>query len=94
MNRGGYQIIDFKDEVLASGTPTTITGVHSRITNNNRKAFLLCGVTVQASGNGAIYALNDEIVNFLESEDGFTASLVNGGTILVTSSDTVTYTEA
>lgn len=94
MNRGGYQIIDFKDEVLPSGTPVTITGTHSRIVNNNRKAFLLCGVTVQASGNGAITALNDEVVNFLESADGYTASLANGGTILVASTDAVTYTEA
>lgn len=94
MNRGGYQIIDLKDEVLTSGTPSTITGIYSRIINNNRKVFLLCGCTVKASGNGDETALNDEVVNFLESEGGYTASLLNGGTILVTSADTVTYTHA
>lgn len=94
MNRGGYQIIDFKDTVLPSGTTETITGVYSRVVNNNRKAYLLCGVTVQASGNGDITALNDEVVNFIDSEGGYTASLLNGGTILVAEGDKVTYTEA
>lgn len=94
MNRGGYQIIDLKDTVLPSGTEETITGVYSRIVNNNRKVFLLCGCTVQASGNGDITALNDEVVNFIESEGGYNASLLNGGTILVADGDKVTYTEA
>lgn len=94
MNRGGYQIIDLHDITLASGTPETIPGVYNRVINNNRKAYLLCGATVQASGNGDITILNDEVVNFIEGESGYTASLLNGGTILVTSADAVTYTEA
>lgn len=94
MNRGGYQIIDLKNVTLPSGTEETITGIYDRVTNNNRKAFLLCGVKVQASGNGDITELNDEVVNFLEGEDGYTASLTNGGTILVAEDDKVTYTEA
>lgn len=94
MYRGGYQIIDLKDTVLTAGTPETITGVHSRIVNNNRKAFLLCGVTVKGEANGTPEALNDEVVNFIASEQGYTASLLNGGTITVTSADAVTYTAA
>lgn len=93
MNRGGYQIIDLKNTTLTSGTPSTISGVYSRIVNNNRKTYLLCGIIVQASGNGDITELNDEVVNFLESEDGYTASISDGGTILITSTDSVTYTE-
>lgn len=94
MNRGGYQIIDLKDTLLPSGTAETITGVYSRVLNNNRKVFLLCGATVQASNNGDITPLNDEVVNFIESENGYTASLLNGGTILIAAGDRVTYTEA
>lgn len=94
MNRGGYQIIDLRDTTLPSGTAETVTGVYDRIINNNRKVFLLCGLKVQASGNGAVETLNDEVVNFIESEGGYTASLLNGGTILIASGDKVTYTEA
>lgn len=94
MYKGGYQIIDLKDVVLVSGTSKTITGVSSRITNNNRKVFLLCGVTVRGTDDETATALNDEVVNFVESETGYTATLSNGGTIAVTNSDSVTYTQA
>lgn len=94
MYRGGYQIIDLKDIVLVSGTPKTITGVVSRITNNNRKVFLLSNVTVRGTNDETATTLNDEVVNFIESETGYIATLSNGGTILVTNLDSVTYTEA
>ena len=94
MNRGGYQILDLLDKKLASGTGVTIPGSHNRIKYNNRKVILLCGCTVQASGNGAVTALNDEFVNFTETEGTYSATLSNGGTLTVTSADLVTYTEA
>lgn len=94
MSKGGYQVIDLKGITLHSGTPETIEGVYSKIINNNKKFYLLENATVQASNNGDISELNAEVVNFLEGESGYTASLLNGGTILVTSADAVTYTES
>lgn len=94
MNRGGYQILDLLDKTLLSGTGATIQGSHNRIKYNNRKAVLLCGCTVKDSANGAANALNDEYVNFTESEGTYSATLSNGGTLTVTSADLVTYTKA
>lgn len=94
MYKGGYQIVDFKDEVLTSGNATTITGVYSRIKNNNRKVFLLSGLTVKASANATPTALNDEVVNISENEGVYSATLANGGSLSITSADAVTYTKA
>lgn len=94
MYKGGYQIVDFKDEVLTSGNATTITGVYSRIKNNNRKVFLLSGLTVRANANATPTALNDEIVNVSEDAGVYSATLSNGGSLSITSSDAVTYTES
>lgn len=92
MYKGGYQIVDFKDEVLTSGSVTTITGVYSRIKNNNRKVFLLSGLTVRANANATATALNDEIVNVSEDAGVYSATLSNGGSLSITSADAVTYT--
>lgn len=92
MYRGGYQIIDLKDVALTSGVAKTITGTYGRVRNNNRKAFLLCGLTVVISGTPT--ALDDCVLNFTESEGTYTATLPNGGTIALATGDTVTYTQA
>ena len=94
MYKGGYQIISLRDAELTSGTAKAITGVYQRVTNNNRKAFLLSDVTVKATANAAATVLNDQIVNFVEGANGYTATLANGGTILIASNDNVTYTKA
>lgn len=94
MYKGGYQIISLYDEELTSGTAATITGVYQRVVNNNRKVFLLSDVTVKATAGAAATVLDDQIVNFVEGETGYTATLANGGTILIASNDNVTYTKA
>jgi len=94
MYKGGYQIVDFKDEVLTSGNATTITGVYSRLKNNNRKVFLLSGLTVRASANATAMALNDEVVNISENDGVYSTTLANGGSLSITSADAVTYTKA
>lgn len=92
MYKGGYQIIDLKDVALTSATEETITGTYARVKNNNRKVFLLCGLTVLVSGTPT--ALNDCIVNFTEDDGTYTATLPNGGTIVFATGDKVTYTQA
>lgn len=94
MYKGGYQIISLHDEELTSGVAATITGVYQRVVNNNRKVFLLSDVTVKATAGAAATVLDDQIVNFVEGETGYTATLANGGTILIASNDNVTYTKA
>lgn len=94
MYKGGYQIISLHDVELTSGTAKAITGVYQRVANNNRKVFLLSDVTVKATANAAATVLNDGIVNFVEGANGYTATLANGGTILIASNDNVTYTKA
>lgn len=93
--RGGYQTVNLNNVPLTSGSAEFIAGVLGQIRNNNHKHYLLTGLNVKADADSAAERLNDEVVNFLPSDSGYTAALTNGGTLAVNGENgEVTYTAA
>lgn len=45
MDKGGYKIVDLKDNNITS-TPVTITGIYDLLRISHRKVILLSGVTI------------------------------------------------
>lgn len=46
MNKGGYMILDFKDNVLTAGTAKVIDGVYEALEGNYRKRVVLSGLVI------------------------------------------------
>lgn len=92
MFKGGYKLIDFKENNIVLGTPTTIKGVYDAIEHNYRKPTLITGLVI---GN---VEKEDTFVNFEHGENvyngllGMTAS-GKVSYITITNDDVVTITE-
>lgn len=88
MIKGGYKIIDFKDNPLTTGgVATTITGIYDSIEVSYRKPLLLSGLTIDGIKRNDVYApATVSGNNFV-----FTAY---GKTITITDTDAVTVVEA
>lgn len=46
MFKGGYKLIDFKENNIVLTTPTTIKGVYDAIEHNYRKPTLITGLVI------------------------------------------------
>lgn len=88
MIKGGYKIIDFKDNPLTTGgAATTIIGIYDSIKGSYRKPLLLSGLTIDGIKRNDVYApATVSGTNFV-----FTAY---GKTITITDTDAVTVVEA
>ncbi len=87
--RGGYQIINFKNQALTSGESTTIDGIFATVSNPYKKATMISGLTVGDVEYPDFYA------PFTENSGNMVSAVVIGGnniTISVTSADAVTVT--
>ena len=88
MIKGGYKIIDFKDNPLTTGgAATTIIGIYNSIEGSYRKPLLLSGLTIDGIKRNDVYAP----ATVSGSNCVFTAY---GKTITITDTDAVTVVEA
>lgn len=92
MFKGGYKLIDFKENNIVLGTPTTIKGVYDAIEHNYRKPTLITGLVI-----GSVEK-EDTFVNFEHGEDvynGLLGMTANDKVlfITITNADAVTITE-
>ena len=88
MIKGGYKIIDFKDNPLTTGGGAiTIAGIYDSIEGSYRKPLLLSGLTIDGIERNDVYApATVSGNNFV-----FTAY---GKTITITNADAVTVANA
>lgn len=79
MFKGGYKLIDFKENNIVLNEPTTIEGVYDAIEHNYRKPTLITGLVIGDVEKG------DTFVNFEHGEN------VYNGLLGVTASDKVLF---
>ena len=53
--KGGYKIIDFKNEAFTAGTKKTIAGIYNSIESNYGKPLVMSGVKIGTSKYGDHY---------------------------------------
>ena len=92
MFKGGYKLIDFKENNIVLSTPTTIKGVYEAIEHNYRKPTLITGLVI-----GSVEK-EDTFVNFEHGENvynGLLGMTANNKVlfITITNEDAVTITE-
>lgn len=92
MFKGGYKLIDFKENNIVLTTPTTIKGVYDAIEHNYRKPTLITGLVI-----GSVEK-EDIFVNFEHGENvynGLLGMTANDKVlfITITNEDVVTITE-
>ena len=92
MFKGGYKLIDFKENKIVLTTPTTIKGVYDAIEHNYRKPTLITGLVIENVEKG------DTFVNFEHGENvynGLLGMTTNDKAlfITITNNDVVTITE-
>lgn len=92
MFKGGYKLIDFKENNIVLDAPTTIKGVYDAIEHNYRKPTLITGLVI---GN---VEKEDTFVNFERGENvynGLLGMTANNKVlfITITNEDVVTITE-
>lgn len=83
MVRGGYHILDFKDQNITTDAGATIVGIYESIEGSYRKAILVSGVTI----DGVEY--RDTFVNPTSGDNNYTFSAY-GKTFTITNDDKVT----
>ena len=82
---GGYQLINFADVNLVSGTGKVIKGIYETIKGNYRKPTVIHKLTIDNIEQTDVYA------QFVVSGSDYKAT-ISQGTITVTNNDTVTFT--
>ena len=92
MFKGGYKLIDFKENNIVLDKQTNIKGVYDAIEHNYRKPTLITGLVI---GN---VKKEDTFVNFEHGENAYNGLLgmrANGKVlfITITNNDVVTITE-
>ena len=92
MFKGGYKLIDFKDNNIVLSTPTTIKGVYDSIKYNYRKPTIITGLVIDSVEK------EDTFVNFEHGENvynGLLGMTANDKVlfITITNEDVVTITE-
>ena len=92
MFKGGYKLIDFKENNIVLAASTTIKGVYDAIEHNYRKPTLITGLVIENVEKG------DTFVNFEHSENVYNGLLgitANDKVlfITITNNDVVTITE-
>lgn len=92
MFKGGYKLIDFKENNIVLATSTTIKGVYDAIEHNYRKPTLITGLVVDSVEK------EDTFVNFEHGENvynGLLGMTANNKVLFVTitNEDVVTITE-
>ena len=92
MFKGGYKLIDFKENNIVLAAPTTIKGVYDAIEHNYRKPTLITGLVIENVEK------EDTFVNFEHGENvynGLLGMTANDKVlfITITNNDVVTITE-
>lgn len=92
MFKGGYKLIDFKENNIVLSKPTTIKGVYDAIEHNYRKPTLITGLVIDSVEK------EDTFVNFEHGENmynGLLGMTANNKVlfITITNEDVVTITE-
>lgn len=82
MLNGGYKIIDFQDNNLTTETPVVITGIYDSLENNNRKAIMVSGITIDGVHK------NDCFVDCSVDNSSYTFTAY-GKTFTITNEDSV-----
>ena len=85
MNKGGYQILDFKNTNFALGTGAVVAGVYGKIAGT-KKPILVSGIVIA----GTEY--HDTYVDFTINNTAF-EGIIYGKKITIASTDTVTISE-
>lgn len=83
MVKGGYKVVNFKDENITAENGATVSGVYESLENNYHKALMISGVVI----DGTEY--NDTFVEVTVSGSDYTFTAY-GKTFTVTSEDKVT----
>lgn len=83
MVKGGYKVVNFKDENITTENGATVSGVYESLENNYHKALMISGVVI----DGTEY--NDTFVEVTVSGSDYTFTAY-GKTFTVTSEDKVT----
>lgn len=87
MLKGGYKIIDFKDNNLTTETPVVITGIYNDIENNYRKPLLISGITIDGVEKP------DCFIACTHAENSYSFTLY-GRTVTVSNADSVSIAAA
>lgn len=92
MFKGGYKLIDFKENNIVLSKPTTIKGVYEAIEHNYRKPTLITGLVIDSVEK------EDTFVNFEHGENVYNGLLGMTASnkvlfITITNKDAVTITE-
>lgn len=85
MNKGGYQILDFKNTNFALGTGAVVSGAYGTIAGT-KKPILVSGIVIA----GTEY--HDTYVDFTINNTAF-EGIIYGKKITIASTDTVTISE-
>lgn len=83
MKRGGYHIVDFKDQNITSSEGITLVGIYEEIEGSYRKAILVSGITLDGVEQ------RDTFVEPVHANDSYTFAAY-GRTFTVHSDETVT----
>lgn len=92
MFKGGYKLIDFKENNIVLTKPTTIKGVYDAIEHNYRKPTLITGLVIENVEKEDIFVNFEHVKNAYNGLLGMTA---NDKVLFITiaNNDDVTITE-
>lgn len=83
MTRGGYHIVDFKDQNITAEAGITLVGIYEEIEGSYRKAILVSGITLDGVEQ------RDTFVEPTHADDSYTFTAY-GRTFTVKNDETVT----
>lgn len=82
--KGGYKLIDLKENNFTVGVPLTIKGIYDSIERSYNKSLILTGIVVSSVER------NDVSVNFVDVSGNYESDISSTEKITVTNTDAVT----
>jgi hypothetical protein len=82
--KGGYKLIDLKDNKLTVGKGVTVKGIYNSIENSYNKPLILTGVNI-----GGVER-NDIFIDFANDSGNYVANISATEKITITNADLVT----
>lgn len=84
--KGGYKLIDLKDNKLTVDGGVTVKGIYNSIENSYNKPLILTGINI-----GGVER-NDVFIDFAVNSDDYVANISATEKITITNADLVTVT--
>lgn len=82
--KGGYKLIDLKDNKFTVGGGITVKGIYNSIENSYNKPLILTGINI-----GGVEK-NDVFVDFADDSGSYVANISATEKIIITNADLVT----